>query len=242
MGLRPAKTIREIKGQPWARISTSKPRKSFVKGAPRPKVRQYNMGTDKRFELEVELVPDFGLHLRDNAIESARQAVNKQLEKTLIDNYFLQVVSYPHLVVREHSALGVAGADRISKGMKKAFGKPKGRMAQVRAGDAVLRARIMEKDLPALKEAFKRGQAKLSGSYTLIIRDIRQDEKNLARSVIGRKMKKKEEAPKPEAAAAPATGATPAEGTPAAGKEGEKGAAAATPAAGKEEEKKPSKK
>lgn len=236
MGLRPAKTIRELKGQPWARISRSKPRKSFVKGAPRPKVRQYNMGTDKRFELEVEVVPDYGLNLRDAAIESARQAANKYLEKTLLDNFFLQVVSYPHLVVREHSALGVAGADRISKGMKKAFGKPKGRMAQVNAGHAVIRGRIMKKDLPVLKEAFKRGQAKLSGSFTLVIRDITQDPKNLARSIIGRKMKKREEE-KPVEAAVPAEGAAGEAATP--GKEGEK---AATPAAAGKEAEKPAKK
>jgi len=237
MGLRPAKTIREIRGQPWCRISKRKPRKSFVKGAPRPKVRQYNMGTDKRFELEVDVVPNMTLRIRDNAIEAARQATNKYLEKTLMDNYFLQVVSYPHLVVREHSALGVAGADRISKGMKRAFGKPKGRMAQVKHGDPVLRARIMKKDLPALKEGFKRGTAKLTGGYTLIIEDITNNSKNLARSIVGRKMKKKEEAPKPEAAAVP--GAAPAAGaTPAAGKEGEK-----TPApTGKEAEKAPAKK
>lgn len=237
MGLRPAKTIREIKGQPWSRISKSKPRKSFVKGAPRPKVRQYNMGTDKRFELEVDVVPQYSLNLRDNAIEAARQASNKHLEKVLIDNFFLQVVSYPHLVVREHSALGVAGADRISKGMKRAFGKPKGRMAQVRAGNSVIRARIMKKDLPILKEAFKRATAKLSGAFNLVIRDITNEPKNLARSILGRKMKKKVEEKPVEAVAAPVAGAAGAPGAaPAAGKEGEKAAAPA----GKEE--KPSKK
>lgn len=239
MGLRPARTVRELKGQAWARISKSKPRKSFVKGAPHPKVRQYNMGTDKRFELEVEVVPDRDIQLRDNSIESARQAANKHLEKTLFENYFLQVVSYPHLVVREHSALGVAGADRISKGMKLAFGKPKGRMARIRAGEVVLRARIMKADLPALKEAMRRAQGKMSGAYTLVIRDITADSKNLARSIIGRKMKKKEEA-KPVEAVAAAEGATPAAGTEPAAKEGEKPAAPASGAA--KEGEKPAKK
>ncbi len=222
MGLRPARTIREIKGQPWSRISKVKPRKSFVKGAPKPKVRQYNMGTDKRFEVEVDIQPKFSLNLRDAAIEAARQAANKYLENKLLDNFFLQVVSYPHLVVREHSALGVAGADRISKGMKKAFGKPKGRMAQVNKGHTVIRARIMKADLPTLKEAFKRATAKLTGAYNIVVRDITADKANLARSILGRKMKKRVEEKPVEAAAAPAAGApavagaTPAAGTPAA--------------------------
>lgn len=209
MGLRPARTVRAYEGQAWARISQRKPRKSFVKGAPHPRVRQYNMGTDKRFELEIELVPEQAIQLRDNAIEAARQAANKYLEKTLVDDYFLQVVAYPHLVVREHAALGVAGADRISKGMKRAFGKPKGRLARVRAGDAVFRARIFKKDLHVLKEALRRAQSKMSGSYALIIRDITNEQKNLARSIIGRKMKKREE--EAEAAAAPIVPAPGAE-------------------------------
>ncbi len=217
MGIRPGKTIRRPVGQPWARFSKHKPRKSFVKGAPHPKVRQYNMGTDKRFEIEVEFVADYPVQLRDNAIEAARQAANKYMEKTLVDNYFFQVVSYPHLVVREHAALGVAGADRISKGMKRAFGKPKGRMARLDSGDVVFRGRLLKKDLPVLKEALRRAQCKLSGKFTLITRDIVGDKVNLIRSIVGRKMKKKEEA-KPVAEVA--AEATKAEGE-AAGKEGE---------------------
>lgn len=214
MGIRPAKTIREWKGQAWARISKRKPRKSFVKGAPHVKVRQYNMGTDKRFELEIDLVPTQRLQLRDNAIEAARQAANKYLEKNLTDDFFMQVMAFPHLVIREHAALGVAGSDRISKGMKRAFGKPKGRMARVKAGQPVFRARIRKVQLKILKDAFSRAQAKLSGSYQLVIRDITADSKNLLRSVLGRKMKKKAEEVKVVAAAE----AVPAEG---AAKEGE---------------------
>ncbi len=216
MGLRPAKTIREIRGQAWSRISQRKPRKSFVKGAPHPKVRQYNMGTDKRFELEVDVVPDKDIQLRDNSMEAARQAANKYLEKTLVDNFFFSLMTFPHLVVREHSALGVAGADRISKGMKRAFGRPKGRMARVRAGNPVFRARIMAKDLASLKEALRRAKIKMSGTFTLTIRDIRSDSKNLARSIVGRKMKKRVEEVAPAATPAAAE----------AGKEGETPAAA----------------
>lgn len=200
MGVRPAKTIREIRGQAWARISKRKPRKSFVKGAPHPKVRQYNMGTDKRFDLEVDLIPTKDIQFRDNSLEAARQSANKYMEKNLVDNYFFTVMAFPHLVVREHSALGVAGADRISKGMKRAFGKPKGRMARVRAGNSVFRARIFAKDLPILKEAIKRAKIKMSGTFTILVKDIKNDSKNLLRSVAGRKMKKKVEEKKIEVA------------------------------------------
>ena len=221
MGLRPAKTSRAIRGQPWTRISRKKPRKSFVKGAPHPKVRQYVMGTDKPYELEVEMVEVEGVRIRDNALESARQAAGKSLENNLPGRYFFQVVPYPHLVLREHSALGVAGADRISKGMKKAFGRPKGRLAQVEGGKPVFRARIVSRDLPLLKEAFKRAGLKVPGKTKLSIRDISQEAWNLAKKEIVFGTKIVEEAPKVVAAEAEAGAEA---GAPA--KEGESAAAA----------------
>ncbi len=213
MGIRPARTSRDIRGQPWSRMSKRKPRKSFVKGAPNPKVRQYLMGVDKPYDLEVEMVEEYPVRIRDNALEAARQAANKYLEKTLPGNYFMQVVPYPHLVLREHSALGVAGADRISKGMKRAFGRPKGRLAQVEGGKPVVRMRIYAKDLNTLKEAMRRAAIKMPGKTELKVRDISKDSANLARrEVVFAKREIVEEKPAEEAAAAtPAAGEAPAE-------------------------------
>ncbi len=226
MGLRPAKTVRIYQGQPWARISQKKPRKSYVKGAPRPKVRDYLMGVDKRFEIEVDLAATEPIQLRDNALEAARQAANKHLEKNLPGGYFLQILKYPHLVIRESAALGVAGADRISKGMKRAFGRPKGRMARVKLGEAVLRVRTTAGAYPTVREAFARATQKLSGHWKPRVRDITRDPKNLARSLEGTVFKTKEEVkPVAEAAPAAAEGAAPVEGAAAGEKttEGEKG-------------------
>lgn len=208
MGLRPGRTCRYPYGQAWARTSHRKPRKSFVKGAPHPKVRQYSMGVDKQYDLEVTLVAQKPIQLRDNCLEAARQAVNKFLEKNISQNFFLQVTRYPHLVLREHSALGVAGADRISKGMKLAFGRPKGRLVRLRAGDAIFTARIYYKDLNLLKEGLIRAARKLGGGFKIVSRDISKDPINLARKEHAFKMK---EELKPVAAGVtatlPATGA-----------------------------------
>ena len=201
MGLRPARTVRKSQGQPWARLSNRMPRKSFVKGAPRPKVRQYNMGVDRFYEIAIDLLADTDIQLRDNSLEAARQVAVKYLEKNLPGQYYFGILKYPHLVIREHSALGVAGSDRISKGMKLAFGRPKGRMARVKHGEAVFTVRINSKDLPVVKQALRRAKLKMSGSFTEKIRDIRQDKKNLAK--VGKEIimkvkiveeKKKEEA------------------------------------------------
>lgn len=226
MGLRPARASRDIRGQPWARISKRKPRKSYVKGAPHPKVRQYQMGVDKPYDYEVELVAVYPVRIRDNSLEASRQAANKYLEKKITTGYFFQVVPYPHLVLREHSALGVAGADRISKGMKRAFGKPKGRLAQINEGKAVMRARVTAKDLPVLKEAFGRASLKMPGKMVLKITDISKDAVNLAKRE--HVFAKREEAVVAVAAATPeataaAGAAAPAVEEKAAGKEKEKG-------------------
>ncbi|MBI5035968.1 50S ribosomal protein L16 [Candidatus Micrarchaeota archaeon] len=216
MGLRPARTIRELRGPPWARISQKKPRKSYVKGAPNVRVRQFNMGTLQYYECELDLVAVNDIQIRDNAVEAARQAANKFLEKHLLDRYFFQIMVYPHLVIREHSALGVAGADRISKGMKKAFGKPKGRMARVRKGTTVFRVLFNKADTANVKSAVTRAKLKLSGTFSLIVKDITKDAANIARRGKVVTMKKKAEEVKPAAAAeikeAPKEGEAPAAG------------------------------
>jgi large subunit ribosomal protein L10e len=232
MGLRPSKTVRNLKSkQIWTRLSQKKPRKSYIKGAPRPKIRQYHMGADKYYEIEVDMISGRNLALRDNAIEAARQAANKRLEKELMaTNYYLTVLKYPHVVVREHTALGVAGADRISKGMKQAFGSPKGRLVHIHVGEAIFRTRTTAKALPVVKKAFDMAMRKLSGVYTLDIKDITKDPVNMMKSktaaVVFKKKETAEEKKKAEEAAAAATtaaataGAAPAEGeakAPAAG-------------------------
>jgi large subunit ribosomal protein L10e len=232
MGLRPSRTVRNPKSkQVWARISKKKPRKSYIKGAPRPKVRQYHMGADKYYEIEVDMLCGRDIALRDNAIEAARQAANKRLERELMPtNYYLTVLKYPHVVVREHSALGVAGADRISKGMKKAFGAPKGRLLHVHAGEAVFRARATAKALPVIKKAFDMAMRKLSGVYTLKVRDITKDPANMIKSrtaaVVFKRKETAEEKKKAEEAAAAAAAAAAAGAATAAPAEGEEKAAA----------------
>ncbi|MDP3741989.1 MAG: 50S ribosomal protein L16 [Candidatus Micrarchaeota archaeon] len=214
MGLRPARTIREAQGQQWARISTARPRKCYVKGAPRPKVRQYEMGTDKFYTTRVDLICEYPVHVRDNAVEAARQAANKYLEKTLlVDNYFFRVDKYPHLVIREHSALGVAGADRISKGMKRAFGKPKGRMMRVNAGDPLFTVYCNADVVRDVKVGLNRAKLKLSGMYAMKVSDISNEAFNLAKKGRAARTVKVKEEIKPvdaTATAIPAAGATPA--------------------------------
>lgn len=242
MALRPAKTVREYQGQVWTRTSQKTPRKSFIKGAPRPKVRQYNMGVDRFYERQVSLVAEEAVQLRDNAMEAARQIAVKYLEKHLPNKYFMSITKYPHAVVREHSALGVAGADRISKGMKRAFGRPKGRLARIKEGEAIFNVRVNAEDVPEVKEALRRAKIKMSGRYSERVADITKENWNLAKIgkeiVIKAKVTEEKKAEAPKEGEVKAAEAAPAEGKPAEAGKAEEKKAEAKPETKPEKEKK----
>jgi len=100
MGLRPAKTCRDLGKVPWARYSKKKPRKSFVKAMPHLSLNVYMMGQKGSYDTQMDLVAGGDIQLRDNALESARQAANKYLEKVMLNQYFVRILVYPHNVIR----------------------------------------------------------------------------------------------------------------------------------------------
>jgi len=166
MGLRPAHTCRDIGKVSWTRFSRKKPRKSYVKALPHNAVQIFNMGdAGKKYEMEIELIAEDNIQLRDSAIEAARQAANKYLEKQLPANYYFKVLVFPHNVIRENKMIVGAGADRLQKGMRLSFGKPSDRAARVRANQRIFVFRMMKKDSDTVKEAIKRATRKLSGAY-----------------------------------------------------------------------------
>jgi len=166
MGLRPAHTCRGIGKVSWTRFSRKRPRKSYVKALPHNAVQIFNMGdAGKEYELEVELIAKGNIQLRDSAIEAARQAANKHLEKKLPANYYFRVLVFPHNVIRENKMIVGAGADRLQKGMRKSFGRPSDRAARVKADQKVFAIRMMKKDEDVVREAIRRAVLKLSGTY-----------------------------------------------------------------------------
>jgi large subunit ribosomal protein L10e len=166
MGLRPAHTCRDVGKVSWSRFSKKKPRKSFVKALPHNAVQIFNMGdVNKPYEMEMELVSNGAIQLRDNALEAARQAVNKYLEKQIPGNYYFKVLIFPHNVIRENKMIVGAGADRLQKGMGKAFGRATDRAAKVKAGQRIFMIRLMRKDIVVVKDSMRRASQKLSGLY-----------------------------------------------------------------------------
>lgn len=168
MGLRPARTCRDLGKVAWTRFSKKKPRKSFVKALPHNSVQIFHMGNPQlTYEAEAELFAVSAIQIRDNSLESARQAANKFLEKKILGNYYLQILVYPHNVIRENKMILGAGADRLQKGMRQAFGRPTDRAARVHKGQSIMVVKFFEKHEKIVLEAFRRAKGKLPGDFEI---------------------------------------------------------------------------
>ena len=148
--------------RPYTRFSKYK-KHNFVRGRPVCRIARFNTGTlTKHFPFTVELNAKLGVQVRDNAIESARQTCVRFLEKNFgKSGYQFRVRLYPHHVLRENPLASGAGADRMSTGMKKSFGKPIGRAAQLRPGQIIFSMECSEEKLKVAREAMRKASMKL---------------------------------------------------------------------------------
>lgn len=148
--------------RPYTRKSKYK-KLQYVRATPSSKVVRYESGNmSKEFPNKVLLNSKADLQIRHNAIESARLSANRHLEKMLgKQNFCLKIRIYPHHVLRENPLASGAGADRMSTGMKKSFGKAIGIAAQVRKGQILFEADVDKENIEVAKLALKRASYKL---------------------------------------------------------------------------------
>jgi large subunit ribosomal protein L10e len=201
MGLRPARCYRGVE-RAYTRVATRVQAKDFIGGVPRTRVRQFVLGDQtKNFEKTVHIISDENIQIRDNALESFRQKLAKMLGDICgKDNFFAKIRIFPHHILRQNKLASGAGADRLSSGMKHAFGKPVGRSAQIRKGQIivslVINSEFVKKVIPALKATVR----KMGLRYHTIIEE-HKDMKLTGRKKWTRELKKaaaEEEAPKEE--------------------------------------------
>ena len=173
MGLRPGRTMRRLE-RPYTRVSTRKPRKSYVKGVPGIKIHHFEMGNKEgEFDKSVYLVAKDGVQIRHNALEAGRIVAHKYLEKKIgSKNYFMKILAYPHHVYREKPVATGAGADRYSQGMRLAFGKPAGRALQTYEGQKLVEIRIKKENLEIAKTALKRFSSKIPAKTSIIVEEL----------------------------------------------------------------------
>lgn len=137
-------------------------RRKFMGGIPGSKIVKFTMGnTSKKFPVRVELINLEHGQVRHNSLESARIAANRQLELKLgKDLYFMKVVPFPHIVLREHKRINVAQADRFQEGMKRPYGKPTGTAARVQRGEPLIIIEVERDGVDIARDALERARDK----------------------------------------------------------------------------------
>lgn len=142
-------------------------RTEYIPGAPSVKISKFKVGKSEG-EYKMLLVSGGDGFIKQESLESARVTVNKLLESALgTGKYTLEVMIYPHIVMREHKQLGVAGADRLSDGMRRSFGKPVTRLAKVSRGQVILKVSSDASNKKALKAALEAAKYKLPVSTVI---------------------------------------------------------------------------
>ncbi|NQU99050.1 50S ribosomal protein L16 [Candidatus Woesearchaeota archaeon] len=167
--LRRAVAYRRIE-RPYTRKSKYRSQQ-FVRAVPHNKVVKFEMGDlKKKFDYVVSLKSGADIQIRHNALESGRLTSNRLLEATCgKTGYKLKVLVYPHHVLRENPLAAGAGADRMSTGMKKSFGKPVGLAAQISKGQIMYQAFVDEEFLETGKKAIDRIKHKLPCSCSVVV-------------------------------------------------------------------------
>ncbi|MGB9637152.1 MAG: 50S ribosomal protein L16, partial [Thermoplasmata archaeon] len=144
---KPGRMYREIEGQPYTR-------KEYMGGVPNVRISQFKVGNlTADFDCSVSLVALEACQIRDIAYESARISATRVLETKIPNMFRLIVRKYPHNVLREHKMATGAGADRVSGGMRAAFGKAVGHAARVQIGEEIITVEVPRDKLDVAKEA-----------------------------------------------------------------------------------------
>ncbi len=160
---KPAKMYRDVRGQPYTR-------REYMGGVPNPRIAQFDMGNPQgKFPLTIRLVAEEACQIRHNALEAARVAANRFISRRAGQQYHLRIQPFPHIVLRENKIAVGAGADRISDGMRGAFGTPVGTAARVRRGQTVVFIRTIPSHMERAKRALKKAGYKLPTPTRIIV-------------------------------------------------------------------------
>ncbi|WP_323675291.1 50S ribosomal protein L16 [Halorubellus sp. PRR65] len=160
MSDKPASMYREISKPPYTR-------REYITGIPGSKIAQHKMGDAESdaddYDVQISLRVDEELQIRHGSLEAARLSANRHMIKTQGEgNYKMILRKFPHHVIRENKQATGAGADRVSDGMRQAFGKVVGTAARIQDGERLFTLYCDVDQAEAGKEAFRRAYNKIS--------------------------------------------------------------------------------
>lgn len=149
MAIRKASCYTKIKAVPNTRKS-KKQKLNFVRTVPHMKLTKFRMGDlkgyrDGKYKTILTIRAKESIQLRDGALEATRQYLNRFLTEDIGKEFYLEIRPYPHHIVRENRMLTGAGADRMSSGMARSFGKTLNRSALIKAESILFIIGVNEK-------------------------------------------------------------------------------------------------
>ena len=160
MARKPAKMYRRLKGQAYTR-------RKYTGGVPNNRIMRFHMGNRKaaaadEFAVVINLTVDESCQVRHTALEAARVISNATIREAAgQEGYALRVHVYPHHILRENKQATGAGADRVSQGMRCAFGKNVGTAARCKRDTTVISISTDAKHFLTAKDALRKASMKI---------------------------------------------------------------------------------
>lgn len=168
MARKPASMYRRLKGQAYTR-------RQYTGGVPNNRILQFHVGNriaaeKGEFEISLSLLADESCQIRHSALEAARVISNSTIRTAAgPQGYALRIRVYPHHILRENKQATGAGADRVSQGMRCAFGKNVGTAARVKHGQKIITIQTSPAHFAEAKDALRKASMKVPTPCTTIV-------------------------------------------------------------------------
>ena len=197
MTRKPNRMYREIEGQIYTRTE-------YMGGIPHCRITQFDTGNvHQRYKFQFTIRTEEAGNVQDRALEAARVSIVRVMDKAASNNFHIKVRRYPHSILREHKMATGAGADRISDGMRGAFGKPVGHAVRAQINEPLITLSCRSENIPEAKEALRKASCKLPMPVRIEVVEHRDMVEEIRAAAVAPLV---EEKPKPgEAEAAAAT-------------------------------------
>jgi large subunit ribosomal protein L10e len=147
-------------------------RREYATGGSDSSITIFDTGNRNRddWEIRIGLMLKVNRNLSHFTLEAMRRNINKRLTKQVgRANFHLKVRRHPHMIYREHSMMSFAGADRLSSGMRNAFGRPVGKCAPTKAGTIILEIDGMFKHFNFIKKSIFNASHKIGAGSQLVL-------------------------------------------------------------------------
>ncbi|NPE28156.1 50S ribosomal protein L16 [Methanococcoides sp. SA1] len=161
---KPASMYRNVKSRSFTR-------RKYMGGVPGSQVIHFDMGNKTaEFPIKITLLADERCQIRHTALEAARITANRAMTTAAgRSGFHMKLRVYPHEVLRENKQATGAGADRVSSGMRAAYGKNVSTAARVSARQKIFTISVNKEHFAIAKDSLRRAGQKLPTPVTIVV-------------------------------------------------------------------------